>query len=175
MKNKYIFLVISLFCVFSIHGCLDETEKAVRSLLGKTLVLPIEIDIQKADYPYKIVSYLDPSLCDSCINNYLFAASLFLESLKNDSILFIAIKSERKESKTVDTNYGYFKNTIIIHDLDNKFFTYNNIEKYPKSMRTYLLDRKNHIQLVGDPLRNNNIQLLTVKQVSTLNNVIKCN
>ncbi len=120
--------------------------------------------------PVKIVSVIDDNLCDSCLANYLTGASIFMDRLHTDSVVFFAVVKSKSDFKLrnilrrIDSQY-----CAIIQDSDGVFCDINSLkDNNARINRTFLLDACNKIVLCGDPLLNYKLEQLYIKTIKNL-------
>lgn len=180
--RKILFTPFLLAVVVLLSGCEDKEtwQKAVRKSYGEV----IDFDWNKQfvfndtvlqnDYclgiPIKIVSVLEDNICDTCLINYMRGASLFMDDLNTDSVVFMAISKHRSEEQLRGIMHNIdSKRCVMIQDIDDKYFGNERLQKDNISFKAYLLDCYNRIILCGDPLLSYKLETL---YVSTINDLI---
>lgn len=163
-------LLIALFACNE-NSSIDDT---VKNLYGKRIeidwdgMIASPPDSVKFDYekrPFKVVAKFENEVCAPCFLGHLEACTKLMELFPEDSVAYICIvPAEEKEIMTRIESNDY-SNLCIISDVDDKYSSKNRIKGYRSFFQTYLLDRRNRIVIVGDPLRNNKIRELYLEKV----------
>lgn len=119
--------------------------------------------------PIKIVSAIDDGVCDSCLVTYLTGASMFMEELQSDSVIFLAIVKHRSEERLRDIMQKIdSKRCVIIQDINDEYCGNKNLKKRNNSFSVFLLDTYNRIILCGDPLLSYKLEKLYVNTINDL-------
>lgn len=122
-------------------------------LLEDTIVTVSDI----AKKPITIITYEEYQLCTGCLQKYLWGAEKLVEYFKSDYIEFIAIIVPREDySEIQDIIKGLDCNKVkVICDVNQDFFNKNHLEKIPKKLNGYLLDKDHRVVVIGNPLTSN--------------------
>ena len=175
MKNY-----ILIFCIFILFilSCENERKRKLSrelqswqnkeiifspnlqaKILGKDTI--IKIDNNKL----KIINYIDTSGCTEC-RLELYEWSKKIEEIKSLSseieVIFIAYQKDYTDLEFLCKKN--FFNYPIFYDKTNDM---NKINNFPTSslLQCFLIDQNNHIILIGNPIRNDNIWDLYKKAI----------
>lgn len=165
-----IFLVI--FIAFScLNSKQDALEKKVKQWIGKELLFPknaeltilgtdtVEYDLLQSRY--RIVSYIDSMGCISCklqLNKWKELITE-LDSMANHPVtvsFFIHSKNVR-DVKLVLARAKFIHPVCL--DMNNSFY---NLNQFPSELmfNTFLIDEKNKILAIGNPIHNPKVKRL---------------
>lgn len=155
-------LFLSICLIVVLNSCTEaaKNRRMVKRLYGKELIFPCDfITVTKdtvLNRPFKnnsettIVTYLDSVICSKCAinviiqNNGLFSS---YDSTQFKLLIIIGNKDQDKAKKYLsELNY---QSEVYIDNGD--FFMKNNLSTIHPQYRTFLLDKSNKIQLIGDP------------------------
>ena len=173
MKLKTIFIklyiLILCFCFFACNN--KKQEKSVVELwYQKEIIIPKHITFKSSGrdtscpnllkHKYKVLVYLDSLGCLPCKLKPM-SWKAYIDScsqLKYDiGFLFVVHSNDYSvfEQRLSIFNFNY----PVIYDSKNLF---NKINNFPKEdiYRTFLLDDKNHVILIGSPINNDKISKL---------------
>lgn len=175
-------VLISVVLLFILPSCDNKMtwQQTVKKMSGKQIYFNWDKQyilndtvLQNEDFlrfPVKIVSVIDDNLCDSCLVNYLTGASIFMDRLNTDSVMFFAVVKSKNELqlrniiRMIDSQY-----CVIIQDIDGVFCSKNSLkDSNARIYRTFLLDACNNIVLCGDPLLNYKLEQLYIKTITDL-------
>lgn len=175
MKN--IFLVL---CTLFLYSCTSKNTTDFHSLLkewqGKEIIFPSNSyfttygkdSIKKnIDTSYfKIVSYIDSVGCMSCklkLDKWLSLISEF-DSISSHKIPILFYFYPKDEKMLYFTLKKYHFNYPVCIDRENLFNKTNN---FPTDMRfqTFLLDNKNKVVAIGNPIYNSYIKEIYLKVI----------
>lgn len=166
-----IFCISAIFIVLSCNKSNTNTQNVVSNWLSKDVQIPTVIDFRNSrndtttyehilKHRYKILVYVDSVGCTACRlrlrewRDYIDTCKLF-----NYDVGFLFVVQSK--------NYHIFESRLKV---DN--FTYptiydpaddwNKINKFPKEdkFRTFLLNDKNRVVLIGSPINNDKIRKL---------------
>ena len=130
-------------------------------ILGKDTI--IQINSNKL----KIVNYIDTTGCTEC-RLELYEWSKKIEEIKTLTseidILFIAYQKEYDNLETLLKKNLF--NYPILYDRYGEMEKINNFPRSPL-LQCFLIDQNNHIILIGNPIRNDNIWNLYKKAIQT--------
>lgn len=114
------------------------------------------------NHQYKIVVYIDSMGCTPC-KLQLYQWKEFIDSshLKRYDVSFLFIVQSTNYKGLEEELYISRFTYPIIYDPNDEF---NKLNRFPKEdkYRTFLLDDKNRIVLIGSPIRNDNVKKLYV-------------
>lgn len=151
------FLLLLLLC-----SCKDKntlTSEASK-MYGKNIILPTA-ELNK-NTKFKIVNYIDSLGCIKC--------KLRLKKwvqLNNDTSLFdIVFVSHPHSYQNVKLlmEIDSVQHIQLIEDKNNKWYNKNEISEN-EMLHTFLLDHNNTIIVLGNPVQNDNIKDLYMKQI----------
>lgn len=182
---------MKVLCVILLSICLlscqnrnkKQAERILNDWMNKEILFPdnlrfsiqgtVGTDFSIHDSEYKIVVYVDSMGCTSC-RLHLSEWEKYInhmDSIYSDNIQFLFFffpKNERDIYITLRT--GNFKYPVCIDTLD----VLNKLNHFPTDMRfqTFLLNKKNQVLAIGNPIKNPQIkelfaQILSGKQDST--------
>ena len=183
MKNSYIAIVIYLiFCSFISCGGIDtkfkvghdnaDVEAVVNSWFGKVITIDPTVgfittrgdytDIELPDAEYKLIRYVDGGGCTSCrlhLHKYNDALRTLSDSAGEEvGLLCIVCPKKFGELKRIlkIENRG---NLPVLVDMNDSL---NRLNGFPEAdgLRTFLVDRDNHVLGVGDPAVNPQVMRL---------------
>lgn len=162
MKNKSYCILVVIILFF--NSC-NNNDRIVRHLMGKTINFEWENDCYcfnptiTTDY-LRIIAYAEEDACDSCLINYLNAASMMIKSLKTDNVSFILITPIPIIKLKSIIEGKQLTNICFIQDKERQYLEKNHLTRYTYNYRTFLIDKKNRILCIGDPLRSHSIYML---------------
>lgn len=180
-NSSYIIAVILTFSVVSvilISSCNNDMESSIRSMLAANpnictsdmkLILPMHYKdslgynkkLQRESF--KLVVYADSSECMSCATSKMHSWDTFLTSLhtKKDVTPIFIFSPKKNEMESLEVsllleklNFPVFIDTGHVFVNTNKYISENPL------LHTFLVDKNNHIILIGDPRRNNKVEEL---------------
>jgi hypothetical protein len=146
-------------CGGSDSGLVSEA----RRLYGKRIVLPSNYEsISYSGVPnvsngiakkFKLVTYIDSTTCGECAFRLVKEWDELLKEIPETSdVGFIPIiyPSDREEIRGL---LGLFRiEWPLLYDTNNKFLTENKLQVRSRN-KTFLLDEKNRIIVIGEPLK----------------------
>ncbi|WP_301421605.1 DUF1573 domain-containing protein [Bacteroides caecimuris] len=171
MKHSIAVLLVIFIAISCINSNLDGLEKKVKQWIGKELLFPKDVkftilgtDTVKYDLSqsrYRIVSYIDSMGCISCKLQLKKWKELIMEldSIANHQVtvsLFIHSKNVRDVKLVLER--AKFIHPVCL-DLDNSFYNLNN---FPSELmfQTFLIDEKNKVLAIGNPIHNFKVKML---------------
>jgi hypothetical protein len=117
----------------------------------------------------KIVVYIPQQLCSPCFRNYLSASNDYTKQFSSDSVQYICVMSPRPISEIQEAMDSLeLAQTLVLYDNEDQYLKKNSLEKYTDMFRAFLLDKKNRVVLVGDPLRSTDLQKLYTEKIREL-------
>lgn len=177
-----IFFLIS--CIFFLK-CSQEIPTIAKEWQNKTIQFPQKIVfnlfgkdtlLNYDNSKYRILNYIDTNGCTSC-KLLLPQWKSFIKTIdslsdKNIAILFIFNSNKYKYISYLLKSDNF--NTPVCFDYNDSL---NIINHFPKDYRfqTFLLDNKNRVKIIGNPIHNPKIRELYLKVITgdTTNNIIK--
>ena len=121
--------------------------------------------------PIKIVVYADSTLCLSCFGSYLGRVNDYMLSQNRDSVEYICVIQPRSIEKIQELlREVEHTNVSIVMDVDDVFVKKNSLEQYTNVLTSFLLDEKNRVLVIGDPVRREKVRELYKKVLSDRNN-----
>lgn len=177
MKKVCLFFFIIIF--IALPSCHKSVKKQMKDLvsewMNKDVLIPqdavfislfdtINVDYNK--YQLKIITYTDANGCIGCqlrLNEWnKFNKEIF--SYTKDQLLVLKIIAPNRASEAFfelkSANYEY----PVWIDLDDKFNKSNQLPE-DKAFRCFLLDEKNRVLLIGDPISYPNIKELYIRTI----------
>lgn len=173
-----------LFIIILLFSCTNNNKRNnIRSLVkewqGKEIIFPKDqvifetisgdtINMIKKHKPYKILMYVDSIGCTSC----KFKLSKWkkfiyeIDSISESNVLFyFFIHTNNAEELRYILKRDNFNYPICI-DTNNSINILNN---FPNKIafQTFLLDNKNKVKIIGNPIDNINIRELYLRELST--------
>ncbi len=173
MKRNSSFL---LFLFVLVSGCANDS--AILTKIETIQSAPVELCISEMmeidkdsaiksneihhNAPFRMVVYTSPKECSTCALNNLSEWSVLFNLEKDNKLKFVFILCPGKK------NINHVVDTYLLSGLDHAVFidTCSIFSKrnphIPEEtiFHTFLLDSHNHVVLVGNPLRNPQIQML---------------
>ncbi|WP_455666941.1 DUF1573 domain-containing protein [Phocaeicola sp.] len=161
---RYLYLVLALF-----SSCKESEKNKISCLVseweGKEILFPAHsiftiqgkdtVDFSFADVDYKVVTYIDSVGCTSC-KLQLPRWKQFMhevDSTMNDSIPFVFYfhPKDMKELRYI-TCRDVFIYPVCFDEKDD----FNTLNHFPSEMtfQTFLLDKKNKVVAIGNPVHN---------------------
>lgn len=180
MKKLFLFFLLSLSLVF--QGCESKQtiQKVLRSNYGKQIDFSWQMQYVYEDtttdvmvrpelVPIKVLVYVSRQLCTPCFGNYLSATTEFINKFSSDSVQYICVMYPRPIKEIQEAMDSLeLPHTLVIYDKEDLYLKKNSLEKYTDMFRTFLLDKNDRVVLVGDPLRNAEIQKLYNEKIREL-------
>lgn len=176
MKPIWIHVLSLIFIMTCLCCSRPGQDDDVVSMFGRKVYLPTNLEytildskldtIADSGFDFRIVTYIDSSDCTAC-SLMLSQWTEFLDVINGvDSVnvdFIMIVESHDKEEISGIIARGDFKHKVAIV-ADSEF---EKINKLPskKSMRTLLLDEKNKVVLVGNPVSNPKVKDLYKKHI----------
>ena len=175
MKNALIILSILLYT-----SCINSYQKDITRVVtewqGKAIQIPSNsiFTIQGKDTvsvnmnaEHKILVYVDSAGCTSCrlqLNKWKeFIVKVDSVAKEPVQFLFYLTPKSVKEARYI-TRRDDFTYPMCI-DLKNEINSKNNFPK-EDTFHTFLLDAKNKVQIIGNPIHNNAVRELYLNAIS---------
>ena len=166
MKIK---IIIIVFIILSIMSCQkqDFVRKQIETLKSTPVSLEFkDMQIKRLNYvnnaKWKLIIYSDTTECSSCGLRDLSNWQPFIEKAKEKSVDIIFIFTPSK--KNVDVFNFVLKTRIpkanIVVDTKNIFIKRNPQIPVNPLLHIFLLNKDNEVVLVGNPLKNKEINKL---------------
>lgn len=176
--------LISVLVMFFLFSCKDDKnieslKIIIKQTLGTKLVIPKKMDIYKpfTNYKldslglqkseYKIYSFLNAS-CGSCVRKIKYWTTFSNElSLYNIPIILIIRSDDNFELLKYLINSKELKKFPypFIFDKKDELMKLNHFMKESDDFKTILTDKNNKILLMGNPIANEKIKELYLKEI----------
>lgn len=122
---------------------------------------------QKNDAPYKCVVYVDTTDCSFCMLKRLLLWNDYIPyEVAGKISLFFIVSSRKNEAYSLNRQ---LKHISLRHDVYidtcQCFMRKNSFFPKEKIFHTFLLNRDNHVVLVGDPIGNAKIENVLLKKI----------
>jgi hypothetical protein len=175
-----IFLSLTLVCFISFSCKNKSSEKnEVEKYIEKNIQMPKDsilllkndsvLSIKKANLEsdkIKIVSRIN-SQCHSCVHHLDQWKQELMKRFKDRSIQFVFYLYTDSFELFKRKFYHRISGTYpLLIDTTNAFIRDNNLPKMDQRFHTFLLNRKNEVILVGNPLLNSEIRELYLKEIN---------
>jgi len=170
-NNKKIrFLFINLFVLVFILSCNKSKNSIVDDWYQKKIQIPEGLNFKSIDHDtkrfqvlshkFKILYYLDSLGCTTC-RLKLSAWKSYIDSCKfrGYDVGFIFVVEVRKVEEFENKLFMHHFTYPIIYDPNGEFDKINKLPKEEK-FRTFLLDARNRVILIGSPITNDKIRKL---------------
>lgn len=177
MIMKYFFYSCVLILLVSCGYVEKHTQRLINEWIGKEVVLPSNIPTKilgrdtnctyLLEKPIKILVYTDSVGCTACKLNF-YDWMQKIESLSHLQDLSILFYVHTKNYKTfTNALKGEAFNYPIFYDSNNVLAKTNH---FPTDNRfhTFLLNEKNEVLLIGNPLGNPQMWKLYVQQINSM-------
>lgn len=185
--NNILILKITIFLILlTLFSCENENDEKVKEFryivkenLGSKLIIPSDLQIYKpfsnylqdslemSNSKFKVYSIINAS-CGTCIDNMKRWEEFSSNLLKSEVVVILIFKSDDNFELL---KYACEKGIIrefpypFFLDPNNMFMQQNKFMKRNKHFETCLTDANNRIILLGNPLYNENIKELYIKQI----------
>lgn len=163
----FMFYLVTCVMFFSLHSCKKTNKKdkeTIEKWIQKEIRFPQNITFRSASHDticlgilnckYKILIYVDSTGCVPC-HLSLPEWKTYIDTckLKRLDVGFLFVVQSNNYLKLEQTMYMQHFNYPIIYDHKDEF---NRLNKLPKEerFRTFLLDDKNRVLLIGSPITN---------------------
>lgn len=171
---RYLYLLLTIFCFYSCKDRRDDITQLVNKWEDKEIVFPAHsiftvqgrdtVSFSFSDANYKIVSYIDSVGCTGC-KLHLPRWRRFMyevDTLMNASVPFVFYFHPKNIE---DLRYIIRRDTFthpVCLDVSDKF---NILNHFPseKAFQTFLLNKKNKIIAIGNPILNPKVKELYLK------------
>lgn len=177
MKTRIIYYCI--ICMF-LSGCKPSDKnniaKMAKEWINKEIVFPTDIQFTIygreivehpfQEYEYKVLCYIDSTGCSSCklqIAEWMPLIRQF-DSIASNKVVFLFFfhpKSPREiKAELIHKKFDY----PVCFDKDDKL---NKMNRFPAlaNFQTFLLDKNNHITVIGNPINNFKIRELYINTI----------
>lgn len=185
MKNFFcpigFIIALTLLC-YSCKNKLTPLEESYRNLKNSEIIFPQDLQLtwegkdttlnNYLNTDYKLIIYRDSISCNQC---YLETFPQWnklkceLDSCYGPCLSFIYILSPLQKDEA-DLRFSLqvldFKHPIYL-DKNKSFQRYNPQVPHERSLQIFLVNKKNKVILIGDPLTNKKIRLLLEKKIQT--------
>jgi len=185
MKALNLIILVLLPIFFSCKNEQKEKEKHIEQLVNEWQVKEIKLpdnliftryltdttDFRIPQSEYKVLVYVDSTGCTSCKlqlhkwkEQIEYTDSVVLEKVP---FLFFFHSKDYKEIRYLLKRDGFDRPVCI--DMDNRL---NKLNKFPADMtfQTFLLDKKNRVAILGNPVHNMAVIDLYLKQITDKDN-----
>ena len=171
---RYLYLLLTISCFYSCKDRRDDINQLVNKWEDKEIVFPAHsiftvqgrdtVSFSFSDANYKIVSYIDSVGCTGC-KLHLPRWRRFMyevDTLMNASVPFVFYFHPKNIE---DLRYIIRRDTFthpVCLDVSDKF---NILNHFPseKAFQTFLLNKKNKIIAIGNPILNPKVKELYLK------------
>lgn len=173
-------ILIAAACLITL-SCSNKDSalsKAVSEWTGKKLLFPKEMTFFKygetpvevaIDKNYKILHYVDANGCVPCMLRLMewkeYIKNIEKEHGNNVCVIF-AVSPNDKTTEVANTLKTYGFDYPIYLDISDSLNILNNFHEV-QQLRTFLLDKHNHVLAVGDPIFNPEIKRLYKKRINS--------
>lgn len=176
MKKLFIFFLTSLFTFYNSNN--KQATKLVNNWKSKRIELPLDSIIfndqnvvnKPHEKDFKILSLINGG-CGSCIED-LTRWKSFMRNIDTSMVGFIFLvysedgiiskqEFKNKDSLYIKLNYPYYD------DLNYELFSKNNFPK-KRIFQTFLLNKKNEVQIIGNPLISSEISTLYKNTIDSI-------
>ncbi|WP_085537478.1 DUF1573 domain-containing protein [Massilibacteroides vaginae] len=179
MQTK--FRLLSILCLTILFGCKETDKERLTRLVtewqGKEIIFPenpvftvfltdtVEYNIPSAGH--KVLVYVDSLGCTSCklqLDRWKQFIS-YTDSVTNRTVsfLFFIHAKDYKEIRYLLKRDGF--NYPVCLDIDDSL---NKLNQFPSEMtfQTFLLNEKNEVEVIGNPIHNLAVKELYLKQIT---------
>jgi len=185
MKKVSVFTIVIIFMSLLLcYACKEENEYEkslklkLRSFKERAFVLPESMlaknynekepaDTDLLNRPYKMVVYLNSEGCQSCKLQSLLPLYMFIRENEHLEKLGVIIILNPSDFRKVDEILSQMRfRYTVFYDLDGVIEYLNPSMPSEERFQTFLLDDKNSIVLIGNPLHNAKMKRLYMKELS---------
>lgn len=158
------YLLIFIYIILSCTSCQNQNIKQkVHQWINKEIILPEKLSYNThvdsiwnnlLHHEYKILTIIDTNTCTECHLRLYEWKKLIqeIDSITNNTTFLLVVHS--KDYTLLDIIKEKNKFTYpIFYDYENKVAQINKFPKDPR-FQTFLLDKNNHVILVGNPVGN---------------------
>ena len=171
---RYLYLLLTISCFYSCKDRRDDITQLVNKWEDKEIVFPAHsiftvqgrdtVSFSFSDANYKIVSYIDSVGCTGCkLHLPRWRGFMYeVDTLMNASVPFVFYFHPKNIE---DLRYIIRRDTFthpVCLDVSDKF---NILNHFPseKAFQTFLLNKKNKIIAIGNPILNPKVKELYLK------------
>ena len=180
MRYTFILSFLSLLLFSNCKNSQDKITKIINGMQSRTVHIPfckmscwindsIQIHRPWEQAELKLIVYTDSIACSQCTlkKMYLWKDFVELENKYNGRFyVFFIIQSGSNTTRALTSNFHYTGlNHPIYIDTTNVFIKYNPHIPSEEMFHVFLLDEKDSIILVGNPLFNTKIEDIFIKRV----------
>ena len=175
---RYVYIIMFVFTFLS---CQDKNKEAMLRLVkewdGKEIKFPARsvftiqgkdtVDFDFKDADYKVVTYVDSAGCTSCklqLPRWIeFMEELESKTKDNVPFVFVFHPKSAKELRHTLRLHG-FNHPVFFDEKDD----FNALNRFPDDMmfQTFLLDKDNKVQVIGNPVLNPQVKELYISKVT---------
>ena len=175
---RYVYIIMFVLTFLS---CQDKNKEAMLRLVkewdGKEIKFPARsvftiqgkdtVDFDFKDAEYKVVTYVDSSGCTSCklqLPRWIeFMEELESKTKDNVPFVFVFHPKSAKELRHTLRLHG-FNHPVFLDEKDD----FNTLNRFPDDMmfQTFLLDKDNKVQIIGNPVLNPQVKELYISKVT---------
>ena len=175
---RYVYLIMFVFTFLS---CQDKNKEAMLRLVkewdGKEIKFPARsvftiqgkdtVDFDFKDADYKVVTYVDSAGCTSCklqLPRWIeFMEELESKTKDNVPFVFVFHPKSAKELRHTLRLHG-FNHPVFFDEKDD----FNALNRFPDDMmfQTFLLDKANKVQMIGNPVLNPQVKELYIEKIT---------
>lgn len=177
MKQKYVWSII--LAIILVIGCKDSKKTGVEAILSEMKSRPIDLCLEKMvcrygnrdtvisdkrNYDYKMVVYMDTAECSPCRISDLFLWNDYIDkkSAKTKYYFIFSIKKEDMANSYLALADAEFHDCVYF-DTCQVFEKCNKQIPQERLYHTFLLDAKNRIVMVGNPIENSELRKIFYK------------
>ncbi|ATA75400.1 hypothetical protein [Capnocytophaga sp. H2931] len=173
--------IFTLFIVILLFSCQENPKNKIEEELlkwrGKEIIFPDSMIFTKftgdtvpckyQDYKHKMLIYVDSTGCTPC-KLKLGAWELLIKELNalpngsNLSYIFYFADKKRNEIDIILRNEGF--DLPVVVDEENKLDKLNNFSDN-ENFHYFLLDEKNRVKIVGNPIYNTKVKELYFSEI----------
>lgn len=172
------YLIFALFTVSCANDRRHKLTDMVEEWQGKQIVFPKKMifsvygenamDFSIPDTEYKVLVYTDSIGCTSC-KLRLGEWKEFIhevDSLTDGHVPFLFFFHAKRESDLVNQLKAFRIDVPVCMDREDML---NRLNSFPSDMQfqTFLIDRKNCVRVIGNPVNNPNIKNLYLKMIKS--------
>lgn len=179
-------IILLLFLILLSYSCIHDNKKndiqsLVKKWQGREIIFPKDqiifettagdtINMMEKDKPYKILMYIDSIGCISC-KFKLSKWKKFIEEInsasKSNVLFYFFIHTNNIEEFKYILKRDNFTYPVCL-DVNNCIDKLNN---FPNKIafQTFLLDNKNKVKIIGNPIDNINVKELYLQELSIIN------
>ncbi|MDE6239318.1 MAG: DUF1573 domain-containing protein [Muribaculaceae bacterium] len=188
MKRLIITINIVILAVALISGCRSENAthaNIISEWIGREIMMPnslvylikddtINFDLNRADF--KIVNFIDSTGCTTCrmkLDQWNELISEFKALNDIDIEVLSIVNTKNIKGLMAKLGYYHFLSPIVI-DTDNTFYLANNLPSNTEH-HCFLLDSKNRVVAIGNPVLNPKIKDIYLQHMTADKDDQSCN